>query len=204
MSTKITSSSCKQRVDAANVKVFANEGRAIMSRVDETSISIVKTITPGKKTNSCFVCCNAPSCCAICSICPCCDYSDFLVKRRESSKYFHVRENSIEWNAPEIIMRDGNCFGIDPCIFDVQDNAKVLYFDDPMFMRLTNTTRLCNEFWSCLCGGRGERLQISSTCCFGMGYRGKCPCLCIPICCPHGTFFQPDLFGCISAKIYLE
>jgi hypothetical protein len=159
----------------------------MLSRVDQTSISIVKTITPGKKTNSCFVCCNAPSCCAICSICPCCDYSEFLVTRRESSKYFHVRENSIEWNAPEIIMRDGNCFGIDPCIFDVRDNAKVLFFDDPMFMQLTNTTRLCNEFWSCLCGGRGERLQISSTCCFGMGYRGKCPCLCIPICCPHGT-----------------
>ena len=164
-----------------------NDGRRMMSRINKSAISIINDIAPGKRTNGCLVCCNAPSCCAICSICPCCDDSEYLVRKRESSKYFHIRENSIEWNSPEVIMRDGNCCGVDPCIYDVQDKVRVVYYDDPIFGRLTNTTRMCNEFRTCLCGGKGERLQISAPCCCGCCYRGSCPCPCVPICCPQGN-----------------
>lgn len=183
--SKMPSTSTKQQ-EARTGNPMHNKGRKMMSRQKGTSISIIDDIPPGKKTNGCIVCCNAPSCCAICSICPCCDDSEFLVLKRESSKYFHIRENSIEWNAPEIIMMEGNCCGVDPCIYDVQDHVKVVYYDDPIFGRLTNTTRTCNEFRTCLCGGRGERVQISATCCCGTAYRGTCPCPCVPICCPQG------------------
>ena len=193
VSTVMLSSGIQQRPDAARIVELRNEGRTIMSREKETYVSIKKILMPGKKTKACFVCCNAPSCCAICSTCPCCDNSESLVLKLESSKYFHIRENSIEWNEPEIVMREGPCLGIDPCIFDVQDHVRVVYFDDPLFGQIKNTTRSCNEFLSCLCGGRGESLRISATCCFGTGYRGPCPCLCIPICCPLGeTFLRGD------------
>mmetsp|Transcript_35491 Transcript_35491/g.33668 ORF Transcript_35491/g.33668 Transcript_35491/m.33668 type:complete len:230 (+) Transcript_35491:275-964(+) len=168
-------------------KAYHNNGRKMLSRINSSSISIFHSIAPGKKVNGCYVCCNAPSCCAICSIVPCCDDSHFLVAQRESSKYFHIRENSIEWNEPEIIMREGNCCGLDPCIFEVQDRVKVIYFDDSMFGKLRNVTRHCNEFRTCLFGGRGERIQISNPCCCGLGYRATC-CPCVPICCPQALF----------------
>lgn len=189
MSIKSSSASSRLKSDSVACKEVRNNGRAIMSRLSASSVIITKSLETGKTVNGCFVCCNSPSCCAICSVCPCCDYSVYVVKRRESSKYVHIRENSIEWNTPEIIMRAGHCFGIDPCIFDVKDKVEVIYYDDPIFSLLRNTTRLCNEFRTCLCGGRGERLQISSTCCFGMGYRGTGLCPCVPICCPQGTVY---------------
>lgn len=209
MSIKSSSVGSRQKVDSTPGKEVRNDGRAIMSRLSETSVLILKNLTAGKTANGCLVCCNSPSCCAICSVCPCCDYSEYLVKRRESSKYIHIRENSIEWNTPEISMRSGNCFGIDPCIFDVKDNVEVIYYDDPIFSRLKNTTRLCNEFRTCFCGGRGERIQLSSNCCFGMGYRGSCLCPCIPVCCPAGTLnilfavqcSVPDLHTIVTSHI---
>jgi hypothetical protein len=188
-------------------KAYHNNGRKMLSRINSSSISIFHSIAPGKKVNGCYVCCNAPSCCAICSIVPCCDDSHFLVAQRESSKYFHIRENSIEWNEPEIIMREGNCCGLDPCIFEVQDRVKVIYFDDSMFGKLRNVTRHCNEFRTCLFGGRGERIQISNPCCCGLGYRATC-CPCVPICCPQGlslycSFFSYNLVSFITIFLRL-
>ncbi len=73
----------------------------------------------------------------------------------------------------------------------------VLYFDDPMFDRITDQTRVCNECRTCFCGGRGERIRIDAPCCFNLCLRSSCPCPCVPVCCP--TFFCPcvlrnDLF----------
>lgn len=36
---------------------------------------------------------------------PCCDQSEYLVSKRESSKYFYIRENSIEYNEPQVMMK---------------------------------------------------------------------------------------------------
>jgi hypothetical protein len=58
-----------------------------------------------------------------------------IALRKESSKYILIRENSLEWNEPRIVMKNGTCCGIDPCTYDIQDNVKVLYFDDPIFER---------------------------------------------------------------------
>ena len=35
-------------------------------------------------------------------------------------------------------MMHGPCFGVDPCMYDIRDNIKVLYFDDPIFDRITD------------------------------------------------------------------
>ena len=121
--------------------------------------------------------------------------------KRESSKYVYIRESSLEWNEPAITCTSGACLGIDPCLFDVQDHVRVVYFDDPMLQRLTNTTRTCNECRTCLFGGRGERIQISAPCCCGLAYRATCPCpcMCVPVCCPTA------LFPCtMRHEIYLE
>ncbi len=87
------------------------------------------------------------------------------------------------------MLQKGSCFGVDPCMFDIQDHVTVLYFDDPMFDRITDQTRFCNQCRTCLCGGRGERLRIDAPFCFDICLRGSCPCPCVPICCP--TWFCP-------------
>lgn len=75
----------------------------------------------------------------------------------------------------------------------------VLYFDDPMFDRLTDQTRLCNEFRTCCCGGSGERVRIDAPFCFDLCLRGTTPCCCIPVCCPNA------LCPCILRhEIYVE
>jgi len=116
---------------------------------------------------------------------PCCNDPEYIHVKKESSKYIFIRENSLEWNMPVVVMKQGTCCGIDPCIYEIQDNIKVLYFDDPIFSRISDQTRYCNEFQTCLFGGQGERIQIDSPCCFGICHRSSCPCICVPICCPN-------------------
>lgn len=162
-----------------------NRGRRMMSRRNQRAINLLMQLNPATETPSCIVCCSAPSCCPLCSICPCCMDADYILLKREASKYIYIRENSLEWNAPRVIMKHGTCFGIDPCIYDIQDHVQVLYFDDPMFDRITDQTRTCNECRTCICGGKGERIQIDSPCCFNLCQRAACPCPCVPICCPN-------------------
>ena len=52
-------------------------------------------------------------------------------------------------------MVDGPCCGVDPCLYDVQDNIKVIYYDDQVFEQVTDRTRSCNECRTCLFGGAG-------------------------------------------------
>ena len=112
---------------------FHNRGRSMMSRANNNNIQIISSLKPGLHEQSCIVCCNAPSFCALCSILPCCNDPEYIVLRRDSSKYIHIRENSIEWNDPNVIMTHGPCFGVDPCVYTVQDNVTVLYYDDIIF-----------------------------------------------------------------------
>lgn len=163
------------------------------------SIKIVRSLKPGKDSPSCLVWCNAPACCPLCSFFPCCDDAEYIVMKREASKYVYIRENSLEWNEPGVVMKQGSCFGIDLCIYEVQDHVKVLYFDDPMFTRISDQTRSCNECRTCICGGKGERIQLDSPCCCGLCQRAALPCPCVPICCPNLCF------PCaLRHEIYLE
>lgn len=133
-----------------------NVGRRMMSRKGKGKIRIMTSLTPGQSSPGCFVCCSAPACCPMLSICPTFNDSEYIHIKKESSKYVYIRENSIEWNSPKIISKQSNgyCCGIDPCIYEIQDDAKVLYFDDPMFNRITDQTRCCNECRTCLFGGQ--------------------------------------------------
>lgn len=81
-------------------------------------------------------------------------------------------------------MKHGSCCGVDPCMYEVQDRTHVLYFDNPIFDRITDQTRCCNDLRTCLCGGRGERIHIDSPCCYSLCLRGTFPCCFIPSCCP--------------------
>ena len=141
-----------------NIEGFANSytnmGRRMMSRKGKGKIRIMTSLSPGQKTPGCLVCCNAPACCPMISVCPCCNDSEYIHVKKESSKYIYIRENSIEWNDPSVVMKNGSCCGIDPCLYDIQDNVKVIYFDDPSFSRITDQTRFCNECRTCLFGGR--------------------------------------------------
>lgn len=175
-------------------------GRPMLSRASEKSIGVVGNLVPGKNQPGCFVCCSAPSFLPLCSwIIPCCGDAEYIKVRREASKYVYIRENSLEWNEPTVILQRGPCFGIDPCLFEVQDHVTVLYYDDPMFDRITDQTRLCNECKTCICGGKGERIRIDSPCCFNLCLRSACPCPLVPICCPSS--FCPCV---LRHEIYLE
>jgi hypothetical protein len=77
------------------------------------------------------------------------------------------------------------CFGISPCLFRVEDNITVLYYDDPSFDQLTDQTRCCNNFLTWLCGGEGETVVVRHTCCFGLCLR------CV------GPSFVPFFCGCL-------
>lgn len=176
-----------------------NAGRAIFIRNSDDDIRIKSALVPGSNSSGCFICCSAPTCCPMLSVLPCFDDAQYVKLKRESSKYVYIRENSIEWNEPSVIMKNGSCLGVDLCHYDIQDHVTVLYFDDPMFDRLSDQTRHCNECRTCLCGGAGERVIIDSPICFNLCLRASCPCPCVPICCPT------DLCPCVLRyEIYLE
>lgn len=158
--------------------------RPIHSRSNKNNIKIIKSLRPGKITDGCIVCCTAPSCCQGLTICPCCGDSEEIRLKRESSSYIYLRENSIEWNHPKLILSSGSCIGVDPCLFDIQDNITTLYYDDIRFQNIHDNTRFCNEFLTCLIGGYGESIIISpATHCFCFE-RGYFPCPLIPTCIP--------------------
>ena len=176
-----------------------NHGRKVMSRLDRDHIQVITSLSPGQHTDGCLVCCTAPSCCPLCAFCPCCGDAEYIAMKRNASTYIYIRENSLEWNEPEIVMQPGVCCGIDPCLYDVQDHVQVLYFDDVVFDRITDQTRFCNECRTCVFGGRGERIRMDSPMCCSCCQRGSFPCVCVPICCPKA------LCPCILRyEIYLE
>jgi hypothetical protein len=161
-------------------------GRAMLSREDRDNLRVRTVLEPGTHTPSVLVCCSTPSCCPMCAgTCPCCDDAEYVREKREASKYVYIRENSIEWNNPNIAMSNGSCCGVDPCLFIVKDEVHVVYFDDLMFASISDKTRMCNECRTCLCGGKGERVSIDQTCCLGLCFRSSFPCLPgVPVCCP--------------------
>lgn len=184
-------SSCIPTVDADNQTygMVQNNHRPMLSRTSEYGVQIVSVLSTGKAVEGYCACCYAPSWCPLCSVCPCCADSEYIMLKREASKYFYVRENSIEWNEPEIVMKDGSCCGVDPCIYDIRDRVTILYYDDPIFNSLSDQTRMCNECRTCAFGGRGERLRVDSPCCCNLCQRSSgclpfMPC-CLPnSCCP--------------------
>jgi len=176
-----------------------NNGRTMLSRRSASQINIGGALKPGIATPSCISCCSAPACCPILALCPCCTDAEYISVKTQASQYIYLRENSLEWNAPKVVLKQGACFGVDPCVYDVQDNVTVLYYDDPIFDRITDQTRCCNECRTCICGGRGERIQIDSPCCCNLCQRAACPCPCVPICCP--SFLGPCA---LKHEIYVE
>lgn len=166
---------------------FRNPGRPVMSRREQQHVEILMSLKPGQKTDGCLVCCNAPACCPLLSfVCPCCGESEYVIKQRTASTYIHLRENSLEWNEPSLMLQPGLCCGVDPCLFKVHDQVHVLYFDDDMFLHISDQTRFCNEFLTCLFGGNGERIRLNgSPCCFGACIRANSSCcMFVPVCCP--------------------
>lgn len=169
-------------------KVSKVDGRRMLSRKRNDQIRVLRSLNPGTHKPGCCVCCSAPSFCPLLSSCLFCDDAKYVASKREASKYVFIRENSVEWNDPEVVWMTGSCLGIDPCMYEVQDRTHVLYYDDPMFQEITDRTRCCNECRTCLCGGQGELIQLSSPCCCKMCYRSSFPCPCIPVCCPTNMF----------------
>ena len=105
---------------SSDLQEVINNDRLMLSRSLKSSIKIINQLIPGQHTPGCLVCCSAPVCCPVCSIFPCFDDAEYIKRKRESSKYVFIRENSIEWNEPKVIMRKGSCLGLDPCQYDVQ------------------------------------------------------------------------------------
>ena len=161
------------------------EDRLMLSRANVNAITITQVIPPGIRTYPCYATCYSPDSVPCCSMLPCCMDPKYIVKEIEASKYIYVRENSIEWNSPEMVTKEGNCCGSSCCAFRAQDNIKVLYFDDPIFDNINDRTRCCNSCLTACCGGEGERVQIDSKFCFGTCYRAYPPFFCVP-CCFYG------------------
>lgn len=41
-------------------------------------------------------------------------------------------------NCRQIVLKSGPCFGVDPCVYDVEDHVNVIYYDNPLFNRMTD------------------------------------------------------------------
>jgi hypothetical protein len=159
------------------------DDRIMLSRAHANTITITHVIQPGTKTFPFYAGCYSPEAMPCCAILPCCMDPKYIVKEVETSKYIYVRENSIEWNSPKKVTKEGNCCGDSLCLYRAQDDIKVLYFDDPMFNNINNRTRPCNTCQTFLCGGEGERVQFDSKFCFDCCYRAYPPLFCVPCCC---------------------
>jgi len=160
------------------------EDRRMISRVAADRIRITHIIEPGKRMVGCFTCCHASDNLPALAYLPCFDYPGYIVHKVNCSKYIYVRENSLEWNSPKIQSAKGNCCGVSCCELAVQDDIRVLYFDDIYFDDVRNDTRYCNDCRTFCCGGRGEEVQIESTFGFGMCKRGRVALSCVPACFP--------------------
>ena len=136
---------------------FIVEDRLMMSRANASFITVTNVVPHGVKTYGCLACCYAPEVCPGCAALPCIRDPKYIIKEMEASKYIYIRENSLEWNAPTKMNKEGNCFGSSCCYFRALDHVNVIYFDDPMFDRINDKTPCCNDFKSWCCGGEGER-----------------------------------------------
>eukprot|EP00622_Pseudochattonella_farcimen_P007552 FR743564.1.p1 GENE.FR743564.1~~FR743564.1.p1 ORF type:complete len:211 (+),score=1.21 FR743564.1:128-760(+) len=143
------------------------------------------TIPPAETEHPFCACCHAPAYCPCCGIFPCCMEPKYIFDKREASKYIVVREHSLEWNNPAMITAPGPVYtcGMSCCLYDIQDQVKVAFFDDPLLRRVSNSTRCCNDVRTVCCGGRGERIRIDAPICFGLCVRGDLLCPLVPICC---------------------
>jgi hypothetical protein len=170
---------------------FIVEDRLMISRANANAIQITDTIQHGVKTYGMCACCYAPSMCPCLASLVCVRDPEYIVKELDASKYIYVRENSLEWNAPTVIHKEGtggcdcgncDCCGFNFCFYRASDSIKVLYFDDPNFDRLIDKTPCCNDCASYCCGGEGEQIEINAKFCCGCCYRGT-DCPCVPVCC---------------------
>ncbi|GMI26296.1 hypothetical protein TeGR_g5513 [Tetraparma gracilis] len=169
---------------AAPASSWIIEDRLMMSRINTSAITVTMVVPHGVKSYGCCACCYAPASLPACSALPCVMDPEYIVKEMEASKYIYVRENSLEWNAPIMTQSEGNCFGVSCCYFRAQDHVTVIYFDDPMFDRITDKTPCCNQCATWCCGGEGELIQIDSKFCFGCCYRSVLGAgACVPVCC---------------------
>jgi len=151
-----------------------NNARRMMSRRRADGVRLLRSLVPGSHKSGACVCCSAPSCCPMCSICMCCDDAKYIVQQRDSSKYVFVREHSLEWNEPQVVFQTGSCLGVDPCMYVVQDTPHLIYYDDPMFNDISDRTRWCHEWRTCMFGGRGEVVRFTSTCFYGYVHAMRC------------------------------
>ena len=80
----------------------------------------------------------------------------------------------------------GHYVGACGCTYHVQDDARVLYFDDPVMDDVVARTRpCCDTLRRCMCGGRGQAVRVQNRICCGgcVRTRGLHGLPCIPTCC---------------------
>ena len=157
--------------------------RPIFQRQNENSI-IISALSPGENTPGCCEMCHAPTCLPCLSTFPCWGEAQYVAARRDASKYVYVRENSIEYNDPIVAFKVGKYCCVDPCEYVIQDNITVIYYDDPLFQKMTNKV----DYFSACCilffGGNGEKITFQNTCCLSLCTIGLPPCPFVPRCCP--------------------
>lgn len=84
-------------------------------------------------------------------------------------------------------MENGTYRGACGCAFHVRDNARVLYFDDPVLADIKASRRpsLWGQLRRLLCGSRGQAVRVQSRICCGVCVlsRGLCGIRLVPGCC---------------------
>lgn len=81
---------------------------------------------------------------------------------------------------------DGTYVGACGFTYRIRDDARVLYFDDPVLDDVVAITRPhCGPLRRCLCGARGQAVRVQNRICWGWCTRARGPggLPCIPTCC---------------------
>lgn len=186
-----------------NIVPYKEFRRPMLSRVYAPVQQIISTdIKPGKHSEGCCVMVAAPDYCPCMAALPCVGEPQYIHDKREGSKYILVRENSIEWNSPTRVARQGACcaphrcemFGVSCVLYDIHDHINVVYFDDPMLSKVSNRTMPCHKTYEFCCGGEGEIVRMENTCLGGLCLRGTSPCCFVP------CIFPLCLCPCVTSK----
>lgn len=100
----------------------------------------------------------------------------------------------------------GHYVGACGCTYHVQDDARVLYFDDPVMDDVeARTSPRCDTLRRCLCRGQGQAVRVQSRICCGgcVRTRGLHGLPCLPTCCVflcEPAVLRYDMPAKVSAK----
>ncbi|CAM9582543.1 unnamed protein product [Discosporangium mesarthrocarpum] len=152
--------------------------RKVLNREETGAIKILYDIPKSKFTPSCWRdlcnCCKFDCCKCDCCKCKCCSCKQRdVAEELKESRYTWVMENRVEFNRPVAVPKSDPC-AICCCQLQVQDHARVQYFDSEMYNSIDLDNPFCHDCKTKCCGSKGDKIVFKRpmVCCPSTKYCG--------------------------------